>query len=91
MDNILPIPRGQLGEGWNPDSIPNGVHVFRTEYPLKNASGTLLMNNGTLIQMPATADRSVLVQIALSVDNGSNPLYRLKWYSNWSDWVSFKI
>ena len=91
MNSILPLPRGQLGEGWNPDSIADGVHVFRTSYPLKDSSGNVLMYNGALIQMPASIDGSVLVQIALSVDNGRNPIYRLKWYSSWSSWVSFKI
>lgn len=91
LNSILPLPRGQLGEGWNPNSIADGVHVFRTAYPLKDSSGNVLVYNGALIQMPASIDGSVLIQIALSVDSGRNPIYRLKWYSNWSDWVSFKI
>lgn len=91
MNSILPLPRGQLSEGWNPDSVKNGAHVFRTAYPLKDPSGNLLMYNGVLLQMPAVIDGSVLIQIAFSVDDGRNPIYRLKWYSNWSDWNSFKI
>ena len=90
MDNILPLPRGQLGEGWDPNSLPNGVHVFQSAYPLKDPSGNVLMYNGALIQMYATIDGSVLIQIAFSIDSGRNPVYRLKWYNNWSNWVSFK-
>ena len=91
LNEILPLPRGQLGEGWNPDSISDGVHVFQSAHPLKGPSGNLIMYNGALIQMPASVDGSVIIQIALSIDSGRNPVYRLKWYSNWSDWVSFKI
>lgn len=89
LGSILPLPRGPLGEGWNPNNIANGVHEVST-YPLKDTMGKVLMENGALVQLPVTADGFVLLQIAFPTDTFT-PVYRLKWYTNWSDWLSFKI
>ena len=87
LGSILPLPRGPLGEGWNPNNIANGVYEVST-YPLKDAMGNVLMENGALVQLPVTPDGFVLLQVALPTDTFT-PVYRLKWYTNWSDWLSF--
>ena len=89
LGKILPLPRGPLGEGWNPNNIANGVHEVST-YPLKDAMGNVLMENGALVQLAVDADGFVLLQMAFPTDSFT-PVYRLKWYTNWSDWLSFKI
>lgn len=89
MNSILPLPRGQLGEGWNPNGISNGAYEVST-YPLKDLMGNVIMENGVLIQLPVTADGFVLLQVAFPTDTHA-PVYRIKWYTNWTDWNSFKI
>ena len=89
LDRILPLPRGQLGEGWNPNDIANGVYEVST-YPLKDAMGNVLMENGALIQLAVDVDGFVKLQMAFPTDSFT-PVYRLRWYTNWSDWLSFKI
>lgn len=87
-DETLPLPRGELTDGWNPNSIANGVHVVEnSDYPLKDAMGNTLMENGVLIQMAATVDESVLIQMALPTDTNT-PVYRIRWYGLWTDWNS---
>lgn len=88
-DKILPLPRGPLGDGWNPNDIANGVHEVST-YPLKDPMGNVLMETGVLIQLAATTDGFVLIQMAFPTDSFT-PVYRIKFYTNWSDWLSFKI
>ena len=88
-DEILPLPRGPLDEGWNPNDIANGVHEVST-YPLKDPMGNVLMETGVLIQLAATTDGFVLIQMAFPTDSFT-PVYRIKFYTNWSDWISFKI
>ena len=89
LNSILPLPRGPLGEGWNPNDIANGVHEVST-YPLKDPMGNVLMDTGVLIQLAATADGFVKIQMAFPTDSFT-PVYRIKFYTNWSDWLSFKI
>lgn len=86
-DEILPFPRGTLGEGWNPDNISNGVYEVNI-YPLKDHLGNVLMENGVLIQLAATINGSVLLQLAFPTDSHA-PVYRLRWNTNWSDWTTF--
>ena len=89
--DILPLPRGEVAAGWNPNSISNGLYVVENSaYPLKDAMGNVLMENGVLIQMAAVASGSVLLQMALPTDSYS-PVYRIRWYGLWTDWNSFKI
>lgn len=89
LNSILPLPRGPLGEGWNPNDIANGVHEV-SAYPLKDPLGNVLMETGVLIQLAATADGFVKIQMAFPTDSFT-PVYRIKFYTNWSDWLSFKI
>lgn len=89
MNSILPLPCGQLDEGWNPNGIANGAYEVST-YPLKDPMGNVLMENGALIQIPITVDGFVLLQVAFPTDTHT-PVYRLKWYTNWTGWNSFKI
>lgn len=88
-DVMLPLPRGQLGEGWNPNDIANGVHEVST-YPLKDAMGNVLMENGVLIQMAATVNGAMKIQMAFPTDTNT-PVYRIKWENLWTDWNTFKI
>lgn len=88
-NDILPLPRGPLEDGWNPNDIANGVHEVSV-YPLKDPMGNVLMDNGVLIQLAATTDGFVKIQMAFPTDSHT-PVYRLKWYTNWSDWTTFKI
>lgn len=90
-DETLPLPREELAEGWNPNSIANGVHVVEnSDYPLKDSMGNTLMENGILIQMAATVDGHVLIQMAFPTDTHT-PVYRIRWYGTWTDWNTFKI
>ena len=89
LNSILPLPRGPLGEGWDPNDIANGVHEVST-YPLKDPMDNVLMENGALIQLQVDTDGFVKLQMAFPTDTFT-PVYRLKWYTNWSDWLSFKI
>ena len=89
LNLILPLPRGHLGEGWNPNDIANGVHEVST-YPLKDPMGNVLMETGVLIQLAATTDGFVKIQMAFPTDSFT-PVYRIKFYTNWSDWLTFKI
>ena len=88
-DEILPLPRGELGEGWNPDYIANGVHVVTT-YPLKDSMGNTIMENGILIQMAATNDRSMNIQVAFPTDTNT-PAYRIFQEGNWKPWYTWNI
>lgn len=89
LNSILPLPRGPLEDDWNPNDIANGVYEVST-YPLKDPMGNVLMETGILIQLSATTDGFVLLQMAFPTDTFT-PVYRIKFYTNWSDWLTFKI
>lgn len=88
-DEALPLPRGEVAEGWSPNGIANGVYEV-SAYPIKDAMGNVLMENGILIQMAATADGAMKIQMAFPTDTNT-PVYRIKWHDNWTGWNSFKI
>ena len=88
-NEIFPLPRGELGEGWNPNYIANGVHVVNA-YPLKDAMGNTIMENGILIQMYATARGSMKIQLAFPSDNNA-PAYRIFQEDNWTPWYAWNI
>ena len=90
LGTTMPIPRAQLASGYNPDSLDNGVHVVANDIALKTGD-TVIMYNGVLIQMPGDVGGNVKIQLALPVDANRNPMYRLCWYSTWSDWRSMKL
>ena len=83
-DKMLPLPCGHLEEGWKPNSIANGVHEVST-YPLKDDGGNVIMDNGVLIQLAATIDGFVKIQLAFPTDTYA-PVYRIGWYGNWTGW-----
>ena len=85
LDSTLPLPRAQLASGYNPDALENGVHVVANSIGLKSGD-TVIMYNGVLIQMAGDTGGNVKIQLALPVDNGRYPRFRVCWYSNWSDW-----
>jgi hypothetical protein len=91
LDTTMPIPRDQVKGEWNPDNLECGIHVVANNNALKTSDGTVIMYNGVLIQMPGSVDGSVKLQLALPVDENRNPMYRLCWYSNWSNWRSMKL
>ena len=83
-DEALPLPRGTLGEGWNPNDIDNGVHVV-DEYPLKDSMGSTIMDGGTLVQM--TAGDRWKVQLAFPTSPlDYTPVYRVCQGGQWADW-----
>lgn len=86
----LPIPQDQIAEGWNPDNLGCGVYVVAKNIGLKSGE-TVIMYNGVLIQMAGDANSNVKIQLALPIDDGRNPMYRLCWYGNWSAWRSMKL
>jgi hypothetical protein len=88
-DEMLPLPRGPLADGWNPNNIANGVYEVST-YPLKDSMGNTLMENGVLIQMAVTVDGAMKIQMAFPTDTHT-PVYRIKWDNLWTDWNTFKI
>ena len=90
LGTTLPLPRDQIKGDWNPDNLECGVHVVANNNALK-AGDTVIMYNGVLIQMKGDVGGNVKLQLALPIDTNRNPMYRLCWYSNWSDWRSMKI
>lgn len=91
LGSTMPIPRGQVPEGWNPDNLANGAYVVTNSKPLKNSEGTIIMYNGILIQLNGTVDGTVKFQLALTSDETRNPFYRAYWYGNWGNWRSMKL
>ena len=89
LGSTMPIPRDQIKGDWNPDNLDSGIYVVTDSSPLKSGD-TVIMYNGALIQMVGTVGASVKVQFTLPVDGNRSPMYRLCWYSNWSDWRSMK-
>jgi hypothetical protein len=94
LDTTMPLPRDQIKGSYDPakvaDNLDNGIHIIANNNALKTGD-TVIMYNGILIQMPGTVDGSVKLQLALPVDANRNPMYRLCWYTNWSDWRSMKL
>lgn len=90
LDSTLPIPRGQLASGYNPDALEMGIHVVANNIALKTGD-TVIMYNGVIVQMAGDAGGNVKIQLAFPIDTNRNPMYRLCWYSNWSDWRSLKL
>jgi hypothetical protein len=90
LDTTMPLPRDQIKGTYDPDNLDNGIHVIANNNALKTGD-TVIMYNGILIQMPGTVDGSVKLQLALPVDANRNPMYRLCWYTKWSDWRSMKL
>ena len=89
LGSTLPLPRDQVASDWNPDNLESGVYVVAKNIALKSGS-SVIMYNGVLIQMPGDVGGNVKIQLALPVDDGRNPMYRVCWYSNWSAWRSLK-
>ena len=90
LDTTMPVPRDQIAAGWNPDDLAGGVYVVAKNLALKSGD-TVIMYNGVLIQMMGDAGGNVKIQLALPIDEGRNPMYRLCWYSNWSTWRALKL
>ena len=90
LGSTMPLPRNQVNADYNPDNLECGIHVVAKNIALKTGN-TVIMYNGVLIQMPGDVGGNVKIQLALPVDEGRNPMYRICWYSNWSDWRSMKL
>ena len=90
LGTTMPLPRDQIKGEWNANSLDNGVHIVANNNALKSGE-SVIMYNGVLIQMNGDINGNVKLQLALPVDSNRNPMYRLCWYSNWSDWRSLKI
>ena len=87
LATTMPLPRDQVSEGWNPDTLDSGVYVVAKSIALKTGDN-VIMYNGVLIQMAGNIGGNVKIQLALPVDKDKNPMYRLCWYDTWSDWRS---
>lgn len=90
LDSTMPIPRDQLKGSWNANSLANGVYIV-TDSAALIVNGNTIMSNGVFIQMSGNVGGSVKFQLALPVDTNRSPMYRIQWYSNWSDWRSLKL
>jgi hypothetical protein len=90
LDSTMPIPRDQIKGTWDPNSLDCGIYVVTDSSPLKSGD-TVIMYNGVLIQMKGTVGDHVKFQLTLPVDGNRSPMYRVNWYSNWSDWRSLKL
>lgn len=90
LGTTMPIPRDQIAEGWSPDNVESGVYVVAKNIGIQS-NGNTIMSNGVLIQMSGTVGGNVKVQLALPVDANRNPMYRICWYNNWSDWRAMKL
>lgn len=85
LESTLPIPSGQVSSGYDPDNLSCGIHVIANNIALKSGE-SVIMYNGVLIQMNGDTDGNVRLQLALPVDENRNPMYRICWYSNWTNW-----
>lgn len=90
LDSTMPLPRDQLKGTYDPNNLENGVHIIANNNALKTGD-TVIMYNGVLLQMNGDVGGNVKLQLALPTDTNRNPMYRLCWYSNWSDWRSLKL
>jgi hypothetical protein len=90
LGSTLPLPRDQIKGTYDPNNLECGVHIIANNNALKTGD-TVIMYNGILIQMKGDVGGNVKLQLALPVDANRNPMYRLCWYSNWSDWRSMKL
>ena len=90
LDTTMPLPRDQIKGTWSADNLECGVHVVANNNALKQGE-TVIMYNGVLLQMKGDVSGNVKLQLALPVDSNRNPMYRICWYSNWSDWRSMKL
>ena len=90
LNSTMPIPRGQIASGWNPDNLDGGIYVVAKNIGLKSGE-SVIMYNGVLIQLMGDAGGNVKIQLALPIDENRNPMYRLCWYSTWSAWRSLKL
>lgn len=90
LDSTLPVPYGQLAAGYDPNNIGNGIHVIANNIALKQGD-TVIMYNGVIIQMEGQLGGNVKIQLALPLDENRNPMYRICWYSNWTNWRSMKL
>ena len=90
LGSTMPLPRNQVSSGWNPDTLECGIYIVANNIALK-AGESVIMYNGVLIQMVGDVGGNVKIQLALPIDTNRNPMYRLCWYSNWSDWRSMKL
>lgn len=84
-DKSLPLPRGAVTEGWNPNNIASGVYEV-SEYPLTTYQGEVVMETGVLVQMSVDANDDVLIQLAFPID-GNIPAYRIRMSGLWTDWI----
>lgn len=90
LNSTMPIPRGQIAAGWDPNNLDGGIYVVAKNIALKSGD-TVIMYNGVLIQMMGDAGGNVKIQLALPIDENRNPMYRICWYSTWSTWRSLKL
>lgn len=90
LDSTMPIPRGTLDVSWDADNLDCGIYAVTNDFPLK-AGESVIMHKGILMQMPGTLGDGVKLQLALPIDEDRNPMYRIKWDSNWSNWRSMKL
>ena len=90
LGTTMPLPRGQLASGYDPNNLAMGIHVVANNIALKTGD-TVIMYNGVIIQMAGDVGGNVKIQLALPIDTNRSPMYRLCWYSTWSDWRSLKL
>lgn len=90
LGTTMPLPRGQLASGYDPNNLDMGIHIVANNIALKTGD-TVIMYNGALIQMTGDVGGNVKIQLALPTDTNRNPMFRLCWYSNWTDWRSLKL
>lgn len=88
LSDIL-FPKAQVPDGWDPNAMNNGVYVVTSAKALKDPkTNAVLCYNGVFVQIQADVGGSVKLQLVFPTD-ALPPAYRLKWYSNWSDWTKF--
>lgn len=90
LESTMPLPRAQLASGYDPNNLEMGIHIVANNIALKTGE-TVIMYNGVIIQMAGDVGGNVKIQLALPIDTNRSPMYRLYWYSNWSDWRSLKL
>ena len=89
IGKTMPSPRGRLAGNWNPDVLTCGVYIVTSEHPLMSGED-IIMNDGIIVNMFGTLGGDTKLQLAFPCDESSAPVYRLCWYSTWSNWRSMK-
>ena len=88
LESTTPLPRDLLPSGYDIDNLSSGIYsVAQSVYGIiKDKYGNDILYNGILMQLQATIDNSVRLQLVFPNETNMSPKFRIKWYGAWCDW-----